>query len=433
MLPLATTTRRAAWPGKDDRILPLWIVVAGRLAPVSSWRLALSVFCALVAGLAFTSVAWLVSREEAGRLADRVGRLEASLDAAESASARTRHDLEARLASADAAGQRSLERLSAQLAAAVTRAQEQSAARDAARLLADGLQDRLQAETASLAAALAANEDLDRRRASAEARALASARELGLARQDEKSLQGRIAALDARLDQLRATVDTATDSLRAWLASHVETVTAVLGDLGIDASPLLARAAAHEGAQGQGGPLELVSADDGGASLRVPWAGTQSPLVLRLERLQAAQRLLAALPLASPLVQYEVTSAFGVREDPIEGGHAVHPGLDLAAPPGTTVHAAAAGRVVRAGRDGAYGIMVEVDHGLGLVTRYAHLRRTLVKPGDEVRAYDPLGILGSTGRSTGPHLHYEVRIDDRAVDPAAFIEAGRRLVHVPQG
>jgi murein DD-endopeptidase MepM/ murein hydrolase activator NlpD len=382
----------------------------------SGWWLTGAVSCcALVAGLSFTSVAWLASRQQEHRLKEQVSRLEASLAAERADDTRRTQDLVA------------------QLAIAAGRAKELGQARDRALQLAAQLKDGLSAEAASVSVSRSAREALDQRLAEAEGQARAASQQLDDSRQTEKALHARVAQLEARMEQLRTTVETATDHLRGWLAGHVETVTSVLGDLGIDASRLLARASAHERLGGQGGPLQLVSADDGQASLRVPWAGTQSPLVLNLERLQAAQRLLAALPLAAPLTDFQVTSAFGVRADPIEGGRAIHEGLDLAAPRGTIVHAPSAGRVVRVGRDGAYGLMVEIDHGLGLVTRYAHLRRALVKPGDEVQAYDPLGIVGSTGRSTGPHLHYEVRIDGHAVDPAAFIEAGRRLVHVLQG
>ena len=382
-----------------------------RALPIAS----IAMGCTLVAGLSFTGVAWLASREQVGRLQERLGRLESSLAVERAQDALRTQDLLAQLALADG------------------RSAALGQARNEALRLAVRLQDGLFAERMSLSASRSVEASLDQRLTQAEGRAKALSDELDASRQAKVALHGRVGQLEARLDQLRTTVETATDNLRGWLASHVETVTSVLGDLGIDASELLARASSHERLEGRGGPLELVSADDGQTSLRIPWAGTQSPLVLKLERLQAAQRLLAALPLAAPLTEFHVTSAFGVREDPIEGGRAFHEGLDLAVPGGTIVHAPSAGRVVRVERDGAYGLLVEIDHGLGLVTRYAHLKRALVKPGDEVHAYDPLGVVGSTGRSTGPHLHYEVRIDGKPVDPAAFIEAGRRLVHVLQG
>lgn len=133
------------------------------------------------------------------------------------------------------------------------------------------------------------------------------------------------------------------------------------------------------------------------------------------------------LPLAPPLTPLRVASGFGPRPSPFTGLPSRHEGVDLLAPPGTPVRAAAAGRVGFAGRDGPFGLAVELDHGNGLVTRYAHLARILVRPGAAVGAGQTVGLLGNTGRSTGPHLHYEVRLAGRAVDPMPLLEAGRLL------
>jgi murein DD-endopeptidase MepM/ murein hydrolase activator NlpD len=122
-----------------------------------------------------------------------------------------------------------------------------------------------------------------------------------------------------------------------------------------------------------------------------------------------------------------LTSSFGYRVDPFLGRLALHPGVDLAEPYGAEIHAAAAGRVVHAGPAGGYGIMVEIDHGNGLATRYAHISEALVEEGEAVDKGAVVGRLGSTGRSTGPHLHYEVRIDGDPVDPMRFLKAGGLL------
>jgi murein DD-endopeptidase MepM/ murein hydrolase activator NlpD len=123
----------------------------------------------------------------------------------------------------------------------------------------------------------------------------------------------------------------------------------------------------------------------------------------------------------------DVTSGFGIRMDPFLGRPAMHTGLDLRAAAGDPVHATAAGRVVTAGWSGGYGNMVEIDHGHGLSTRYGHLSKILVSVGDKVGIGQVIGRVGSTGRSTGPHLHYETRVDDEAVDPHKFLRAGVRL------
>ncbi len=103
---------------------------------------------------------------------------------------------------------------------------------------------------------------------------------------------------------------------------------------------------------------------------------------------------------------------------------ALHPGVDLVQPFGSEIHATGAGRVVHAGWAGGYGQMVEIDHGNGIATRYGHMSEVLIAEGANVKAGDVIGHIGTTGRSNGPHLHYEVRLDGEPVDPTRFIEAG---------
>ena len=135
--------------------------------------------------------------------------------------------------------------------------------------------------------------------------------------------------------------------------------------------------------------------------------------------------LMPSVPLMMPLSgETSVTSPFGYRIDPFLGRPALHPGVDLLQPYGAEIFATAAGRVTHAGPMGGYGDAVEIDHGHGLVTRYGHMSEILVVEGQEVAQGDPIGRLGSTGRSTGPHLHYEVRVDGEPVDPERFIRAG---------
>ncbi|MBN9075503.1 MAG: hypothetical protein BGN87_16680 [Rhizobiales bacterium 65-79] len=142
----------------------------------------------------------------------------------------------------------------------------------------------------------------------------------------------------------------------------------------------------------------------------------------RLDLLKAETR---KVPIANPAPGAVVTSGFGVRRDPILGVSALHPGIDFRDPVGSDVPATAAGVVTRAGWAGGYGNMVEVDHGGGYSTRYAHLSEIDVKVGEKVKLGQTLGRTGTTGRSTGPHLHYEVRHNGKAVNPVAFLKAGR--------
>lgn len=116
-----------------------------------------------------------------------------------------------------------------------------------------------------------------------------------------------------------------------------------------------------------------------------------------------------------------ISSSFGSRQDPIDGEPAVHEGIDISAPFGSPVQAPAEGLVIFTGWKQGYGNCIEISHGNGLVTRYAHLSKILVKPGQSVKRWQRIGLVGSTGRSTGAHLHYEVRRGDRPVNPKRFL------------
>ncbi len=151
------------------------------------------------------------------------------------------------------------------------------------------------------------------------------------------------------------------------------------------------------------------------------------PALLAGELEPGSARPLDGLPLLQPLPTLEVTSPFGPRPSPFTGLPSRHEGIDLRAAPGSLVRAAGGGLVVKAGRDGPFGLLVEIDHGGGLATRYAHLSRILVRRGERVVAGRPIGRVGSTGRSTGPHLHYELRVAGEPVDPLRLLEAGRLL------
>lgn len=146
-----------------------------------------------------------------------------------------------------------------------------------------------------------------------------------------------------------------------------------------------------------------------------------------LDRLDQVRKRVSALPLANPAPGKAVTSLFGVRRDPFLGTAAFHSGIDFRASYGQTVKSTAAGKIVKAGRFGGYGNMVEIDHGNGFSTRFAHLCRVLVRDGQQIAAGVAVGEAGSSGRSTGSHLHYEVRENGRAVNPVNFLKAGKQI------
>lgn len=147
-----------------------------------------------------------------------------------------------------------------------------------------------------------------------------------------------------------------------------------------------------------------------------------------LENAIKARAVFRTLPIGRPISdKHELTSNFGARLDPFTRSLAQHSGVDFRAPAGTNIKAVAPGKVIEAGYNGGYGRMVEIDHGHGITTRYAHMSSISVSEGQRVEKGTVIGHVGSTGRSTGPHLHYEVRIDDDATDPMRFVKAERLL------
>lgn len=141
------------------------------------------------------------------------------------------------------------------------------------------------------------------------------------------------------------------------------------------------------------------------------------------EKLEERLRWISSVPSVAP-VRGILTSGFGTRRDPITGGRAFHPAVDIAASPGREVRAPADGIVTRAGRIGGLGNAVYLSHGFGITTRFGHMSRLAVRPGAEVKRGDLLGHVGSTGRATGYHLHYEVHVDGEPINPLAYILDG---------
>ena len=242
----------------------------------------------------------------------------------------------------------------------------------------------------------------------------------------EVGLRWQLALLEEEVERLRSGGDSAQLWLRDWVLGSVEALEDLFLETGVDVEQLVARAAG-EPAPGQGGPLQVAAPGEVAASAR---PATDDPISGNIHRLAALQRIARTLPLAPPLDQFYVTSPYGKRRDPFTKAWAFHAGLDLGTPRNSKILATAPGRVVFAGPSGPYGKMVEIDHGLGILTRYGHLQSIDVAIGDEVEFRQELGVVGNTGRSTSRHLHYEIRIDDRAFDPARFLDAGRLLVGI---
>jgi murein DD-endopeptidase MepM/ murein hydrolase activator NlpD len=173
----------------------------------------------------------------------------------------------------------------------------------------------------------------------------------------------------------------------------------------------------------QGGPfVKLSTARDGSLDPRF------ERLALSMARMDALERGLSGVPQFMPADMSMISSGFGYRSDPFNGHAAMHTGLDFRGPIGSPIHAAAQGRVSFVGMRNGYGRVVEITHGNGMLTRYAHMSAWRAKVGQQVNAGDVIGLIGSSGRSTGPHLHFEVRINDRAVNPRPFLESAPHVL-----
>ncbi|HEY2890746.1 MAG TPA: peptidoglycan DD-metalloendopeptidase family protein [Dongiaceae bacterium] len=237
-----------------------------------------------------------------------------------------------------------------------------------------------------------------------------------------RDLTGRIGDLENQLASIQRSQQTIVERLAARTRNGVDEVEKTVAMTGVDVDALLL-IAAHE-LSGQGGPFIPVKeppTEQGGEQLMASVATLDG----EVGRLETLQLVLRTLPLTAPIDHYFIASNFGIRRDPFNGRLAFHAGLDMSNALLSPVLSTSPGVVVYAGWMGGYGRLVEIDHGLGVHTRYGHLARIDVKVGDTVDYRQQVGLLGSSGRSTGPHVHYEVLVNGRPLDPMNFLKAGR--------
>ncbi len=235
---------------------------------------------------------------------------------------------------------------------------------------------------------------------------------------EHRATTGDLASLrEVDRDAARAQ-DAALAEITGSTRAQIEEIVRVLRTAGLQSERIL-------GAKGRtaGGPFVVPPNERAASDPSLLLASLGSDL----ERLRDMRAAIRRLPLRAPLDEFNVMSPFGMRRDPFNGQLAMHSGIDLSAPPRTPIQATAPGKVVTAGWSGEYGNMVEIEHDFGLSTRYGHMTRIDVRVGQRVERRQTVGLLGSTGRSTGPHVHYEVLVDGRAVDPIRFLEAARNV------
>jgi murein DD-endopeptidase MepM/ murein hydrolase activator NlpD len=225
--------------------------------------------------------------------------------------------------------------------------------------------------------------------------------------------EATLARLHESLDRVEARQTASLAALENNLDGKARRMSSALGEIGVNVGKQDAA----------GGPFVPV---------RAPTDANFEKQIAHVHQARAhvehLTRTLAMVPIRRPVEgELDESSGFGVRSDPFLGRPAMHTGIDFRGDSGDPVHATAAGTVVEAGWSGGYGRMIEIDHGNGLSTRYGHLSKIDVKVGQSIKIGQVIGEIGSTGRSTGPHLHYETRIDGDAVNPQKFLRAGEKL------
>ena len=234
-------------------------------------------------------------------------------------------------------------------------------------------------------------------------------------------LNGMLARVSLSLDKVEQKQSAALTDLEERIDTKARNMRSVLADLGVEAGRAPAEAAV-------GGPFVPVKPPQSGASAFERQLYRVNVARAQVDRYSHA---LVAVPVRKPVIgEVDMSSPFGMRMDPFLGRPAIHTGIDLRGDIGEPVRTTATGRVSIAGREGGYGNMVEINHGNGLATRYGHLSQIDVKVGQFVRIGEVIGRIGSTGRSTGPHLHYETRVNGEAIDPQKFLRAGLRLGNI---
>ncbi|WP_162262540.1 M23 family metallopeptidase [Bosea sp. Root483D1] len=236
-----------------------------------------------------------------------------------------------------------------------------------------------------------------------------------------KRVAETLTQLDQSIERSSATQLAALREIDKTLGDTQKTLRTALAETRLDTDKLTVATPVPKGV---GGPLVPVNLDPSAG----PFEATLSSLQPRIATVFRLRGLVEQLPIRRPLAgELELSSNYGYRADPFTRGAALHTGMDLRAEHGSPVRATGPGKVVTAEYSGGYGNMVEIEHASGITTRYAHMSAILVSEGQIVTAGTLVGRVGSTGRSTGPHLHYETRIDGDPADPNRFLRAGDKL------
>ncbi len=242
---------------------------------------------------------------------------------------------------------------------------------------------------------------------------------------DNNRLYARLAFLEHKVSELQSANASIIQRVREKTSGRIEDLETIIKQTGLSVDSLKKQVAgrkperkrADDVTSAQGGPYIP-------ATTVTELSSWESELYADLDELESLRTIVSNLPLASPLRKGSEQSPFGHRIDPFTGHLAFHSGLDISGPAGAKVYSTADGKVKTAEYDGSYGNVVDIDHGFGITTRYGHLSQILVSKGQSVGKGTAIGVQGSTGRSTGNHVHYEVRYRDQVMNPKNFLKAG---------
>lgn len=233
-------------------------------------------------------------------------------------------------------------------------------------------------------------------------------------------LQKQVSDLKSRLSSISTENKDLIERVHAQAVQGIDALKETITLTGLDPDEILSM----DNIEGRGGPFFGLSSTQELLKIEEDYYANAQRMELSLARWTSLNSIMSNIPLAKPTDVGYVSSSFGMRRDPIKKKKAFHAGMDISGPKNTPVFSTAPGIVTVAGRNGAYGLMVEIDHGQGFKTKYGHLKKIFVKKGDKIEFRGRVGTMGSTGRSTGRHVHYEIRYNDKSQDPAKFFKAG---------
>ena len=246
--------------------------------------------------------------------------------------------------------------------------------------------------------------------------------ERDLAEGERNVLVTRVESLEEQLRDIESTQLLLFHRFAEVTSEKITEIETALSSTGLEVDDLIKAQRASAGSGGPYIPLEVVPLEK--EPLHTSLIITNS----KVQRLNDLKALLMTMPLSEPLEKYWITSVFGIRKDPINGKMARHLGLDFGGPFKSKILSPGEGKVIYAGKKGRYGLFVEIDHGMGLISRFGHLAAIKVDKGEYVLRGKIIGLLGNTGRSTGPHLHFEVLYRGKHLNPQKFLKAGNSVL-----